>query len=53
MNLGVTLNENFREINVGILEGQKPTGENWKLHDRILEDWGAGWHDSRFPGGEN
>ena len=49
MKLGVTSNENFREIDVGILEGQKPTGENWKLHDRILETGGPGGMILGFP----
>lgn len=45
--------EEFREINVGILEEQPPTDENWALHDGILEDWRAGRHEVSFPGGED
>jgi broad specificity phosphatase PhoE len=52
LNLSVTPIENFSEINVGDLEGH-PTEDNWKLHDRILEDWRAGRHNSRFPEGED
>lgn len=51
--LPVTLVEEFRENNVGVLEQQPPSDENWALHDRIIADWHAGRHDSAFPGGED
>ncbi len=51
--LPVTLMENFREVNVGFLEGQPPTVENWNFHNRIIKDWVDGRRDVSFPGGEN
>jgi len=51
--LGVTLMENFREVNVGSLEGEPPTVENWRYYARIITDWDSGAVDSCFPGGEN
>jgi broad specificity phosphatase PhoE len=53
LGLPVTVIEEFRENNVGDLEGQPPSDENWALHDRIIADWYAGRHDSAFPGGED
>ncbi len=53
LHLPVTVMEQFREINVGDLEGMPPTRENWALHDRIVEAWFAGKHDVTFPGGED
>ncbi len=53
LKLPVTLMEQFREINVGLLEQQPPTDENWGLHDRILQDWIAGKHETLFVGGED
>lgn len=53
LGLPVTVLEQFREVNVGTLEG-RATQEDWALHDRIFEDWLV--HDraeSTFPGGEN
>src|SRR5689334_548870 len=35
LDLPVTVVEEFRENNVGILESQPPSDENWALHDRI------------------
>jgi broad specificity phosphatase PhoE len=53
LHLDFTLVEEFREINVGTLEGQVPIPELWAFHNRILSDWQNGRHDSMFPGGEN
>jgi broad specificity phosphatase PhoE len=53
LGLPVTVVEEFRENNVGDLESQPPSDENWALHDRIIADWYAGRHDSAFPGGED
>ncbi|MCC6174119.1 MAG: histidine phosphatase family protein [Chloroflexi bacterium] len=50
---GVTVIEEFREINVGDLEGQPPTDAIWDYHDRILERWRDGEHTVCFPGGED
>ncbi len=49
----VIVREEFREVNVGDLEGQEPTDALWAEHDRIFEAWFAGAHDLNFPGGEN
>ncbi|GCE28363.1 hypothetical protein KDA_38470 [Dictyobacter alpinus] len=51
--LPITLIESFREINIGDLEGQAPSDENWQLHNHIVQDWVDGQHDRTFPGGEN
>jgi len=45
--------EEFREINVGSLEGSPVTEEIWRLHDEVLNDWVQGNHDRNFPDGEN
>lgn len=51
--LPVTVVEHFREVNVGELEGQKPTAALWNLHNRIIDDWRDGKPESCFPGGED
>jgi broad specificity phosphatase PhoE len=51
--LPVTLLEQFREINVGSLEDQPPTRENWAIHDAVLRQWRAGHHSATFPDGED
>ncbi|HCI79425.1 MAG TPA: histidine phosphatase family protein, partial [Ktedonobacter sp.] len=51
--LPVITMEQFREVNVGDLEGQPTNKENWAMHDQIIADWFSGKHDSIFPGGEN
>ena len=53
LGLPITVVEEFRENNVGDLESQPVTDENWALHDRIIADWYAGCHDVSFPGGES
>ncbi len=45
--------EEFREINVGSLEDQEPTDENWAIYYKIIKDWQEGKTMSRFPDGEN
>jgi probable phosphoglycerate mutase len=45
--------ENFREMNVGDLEGQKPTAALWDFHDRTIASWFEGSPETCFPGGEN
>lgn len=51
--LPVTLLEQFREINVGSLEDQPPTRENWAIHDAVLRQWRAGHLSAAFPDGED
>lgn len=53
INLDVTVVENFREVNVGLLEGQPPSAEIWAHHDAIIEAWFDGKPEAAFPGGEN
>jgi broad specificity phosphatase PhoE len=45
--------EQFREVNVGSLEGRPPTNEIWAEHDRIVRSWMTGQPDLLFPEGEN
>ncbi|MBF6589537.1 MAG: histidine phosphatase family protein [Ktedonobacterales bacterium] len=53
LGLPVLISEPFREINVGRLEDELPTEENWALHDRIFADWLSGEAEASFPGGES
>jgi broad specificity phosphatase PhoE len=53
LGLPVTELEQLREVNVGRLEDEPPSEENWELHDRIVAAWRAGWHTVSFPGGED
>jgi broad specificity phosphatase PhoE len=53
LELAVTIREEFREVNVGSLEGQVPNAENWAAHNKIVEDWYNGHFTSMFPDGEN
>jgi broad specificity phosphatase PhoE len=49
----LTILENFREVNVGDLEGKYFSDENWGLYHRITSEWFEGKSDIAFPGGEN
>lgn len=49
----VVVMEQFRELNVGDLEGQPPTPEAWLAHNKVLRAWRHGDLDTAFPGGEN
>jgi broad specificity phosphatase PhoE len=53
--LGLTpiIMENFREIDVGDLEGQPVTRELWECHDQVVASWLMGKPETRFPNGEN
>jgi broad specificity phosphatase PhoE len=53
LGLPVTVIENFREVNVGDLEGQPPSPELWQQHDAIIDAWRNGQPSLCFPGGEN
>jgi broad specificity phosphatase PhoE len=53
LQLPVGIKEQFREVNVGSLEGRPPDAANWALHEHILQDWREGRHASIFPDGEN
>ena len=45
--------EQFREVNVGLLEGWPPTTESWAEHDRIVRAWMTDQPELLFPEGEN
>lgn len=49
----VVIKENFREIDVGDLEGQKPTAALWDQHNAILAAWVNGHPETCFPNGED
>jgi len=49
----VVILEHFREVNVGALEGQPVSTENWALYHGMFDDWFAGKSDTTFPGGES
>ncbi|HLZ23735.1 MAG TPA: histidine phosphatase family protein [Ktedonobacterales bacterium] len=51
--LPVSTLDQFREIDVGELEGQPPSDELWTYHDSILKAWLSGTSDTAFPGGES
>lgn len=53
LGLPVTVVENFREVNVGNLEGVPGTMDIWKLHNQIYADWLNGKPERSFPGGED
>ena len=53
LELPVTLDDRLREVNVGSLEIQPPTAENWALHDAIFARWLSGDLAARFPDGED
>ncbi len=53
LDLNPILSEAFREVNVGDLEGQPPTEDNWKILRRVVQAWVEGKKDVSFPGGEN
>jgi broad specificity phosphatase PhoE len=53
LHLPVTIMEQFRELNVGLLEGQPPSAHNWAIYMQIVNAWYAGCHDLSFPGGED
>ena len=52
-NLDTPIVENFREINVGSLEGQKITKEVWQFYLSIIDDWRNNKLTTMFPDGEN
>jgi broad specificity phosphatase PhoE len=45
--------EEFREVNVGVLEALGGSPENWATHDSIVRAWFEGQSDLMFPEGEN
>lgn len=53
LGLAVTIMDDFREIQVGDLEGLPVSRELWDQHDAIMIDWLSGKHDSTFPNGDS
>ncbi len=53
LNLDINIIENFREINVGSLEGKPVNKKNWDIYFSIINDWYNGNHRSQFPKGED
>lgn len=53
LNLQPMVVENFREVNVGELEGQPVTAELWAYHNSIIDAWFDGQPERCFPGGED
>jgi broad specificity phosphatase PhoE len=49
----LTVLENFREVNVGDMEGQHFNDETWGLYHSITSQWFEGKSEVAFPGGES
>lgn len=53
LGIAPTVLEEFREVNVGALEGRPPNDDDWLEHDRIIRAWLTDQPDILFPEGEN
>ena len=51
--MSVNLIEQFREIDIGDLELQKGTEENWAIYYKTVLKWKLGEPETRFQNGEN
>lgn len=53
--LGLTVQvcEDFREMNVGDLEGMEPRDRAWSVYADVMRQWFSGHPEARFPGGES
>ncbi len=51
--LSVQVLEQFREVNIGDLEGVSDLDAGWKMHKEITDRWYSGELDVSFPGGED
>jgi len=45
--------EEFREVNVGDLEGMPFNDENWSIYHHLVNEWSSGNTRASFPGGED
>ena len=45
--------EEFREVNIGDLDGTDFSAEGWKTYHRVVGGWFAGDKRAAFPGGED
>ncbi len=52
-NLPVVVLDGLREVDVGDLELEPPTLENWSRHNQIFVGWLKGQPELSFPGGED
>jgi probable phosphoglycerate mutase len=48
-----TVLEDFREVNVGELEGKEFSAETWDAYHHIVSEWFAGNAQAALPGGED
>jgi broad specificity phosphatase PhoE len=53
LGLQVIMVENFREIDVGDLEGSPATPADWSFYREVADDWYDGNNENSFPGGES
>ena len=53
LHLNVQILEEFREVNVGVLERSPPTAEAWDRYFMVPDAWKVGNYERRFEGGEN
>jgi len=53
LGLEVQICEDFREMNVGDLEGMEPRDQAWAVYAEVIRQWFSGNHGFRFPGGES
>lgn len=51
-NLEIITIEEFRELDVGQLDGQEGD-EAWAIHDSVVGSWVDGDYEAAFPGGES
>lgn len=49
----LTVLEEFREVNVGDLEGKDYSDENWAIYHEVTGRWYAGNSKVAYPGGED
>jgi broad specificity phosphatase PhoE len=53
LGLPLTVLEEFREVNVGDLDGKDFNNENWAIYHDVSGQWYAGNSGAAYPGGED
>lgn len=53
LNMEPTVLDEFREVNVGELEGQYFSAETWAAYHQLVNEWFAGNAQAALPGGED
>jgi broad specificity phosphatase PhoE len=53
LGLPARVEESYREVDVGEMEGRPPNAADWAVHDQIIWGWLNGNPDRAFPGGDN